>query len=143
MSADHPEPGRIAWTDLTVEDADGVRDFYQAVVGWTVQPVDMAEGYQDWALCTPESGEPVAGVCHARGPNAGLPPVWLVYVNVADLDASLAACRARGGEVLRDPRELGSYGRVAVIRDPAGATLALIEPPRGGADGVAAGGESG
>ena len=90
----------------------------------------MAEGYQDWALSTPESGEPVAGVCHARGVNAGLPPVWLVYVNVADLEASLSACRANGGEVLREPRDLGAYGRVAVIRDPAGAALALIEPPR-------------
>jgi catechol-2,3-dioxygenase len=37
--------GTVAWFDLTVSDAVEVRDFYQAVVGWTTSPVDMG-GYQ-------------------------------------------------------------------------------------------------
>ncbi|MGB6336961.1 MAG: VOC family protein, partial [Thermoanaerobaculia bacterium] len=39
-----PEIGKIGWTDLTVENADDVRDFYTAVVGWKPSPVDMG-GY--------------------------------------------------------------------------------------------------
>ena len=36
MSDAPPRPpvGTIGWTDLTVPDADGLRDFYSAVVGW-------------------------------------------------------------------------------------------------------------
>jgi predicted enzyme related to lactoylglutathione lyase len=71
----------------------------------------------------------VAGICHARGPNADLPPVWLVYTTVADLDAALAAAE-RGGRVVAPARPVMG-GRVAVIQDPAGAMMGLWEAPRG------------
>jgi uncharacterized protein len=124
---DRPRIGAIAWIDLTVEAAPEVRDFYQEVVGWTSGDVEM-EGYSDFTMHPPGGGDPIVGVCHARGPNAGLPAQWLIYVTVADLDRSLAKCRARGGAVLAGPKGMGSAGRYAVIRDPAGAVAALIEP---------------
>lgn len=120
-----PAPGTIGWADLTVPDAAALRDFYVAVAGWTAQPLSMG-GYDDYVMTAPD-GTPVGGVCHARGANAGLPPVWLVYVTVPDLAASLEGCRAGGGAVLDGPRDAGG-GRMAVIRDPAGATLALYQP---------------
>jgi predicted enzyme related to lactoylglutathione lyase len=122
-----PAVGTIGWIDLAVPDAAAVRDFYKAVVGWETSEVPMGE-YADYCVHPPGAAA-VAGVCHARGDNANLPAAWLIYVTVADLDASLAACRQRGGEVLGPPRDLGDYGRVAVIRDPAGAACALIQPP--------------
>ncbi len=126
MSEQASPPGSISWTDLTVENADVVRDFYRAVVGWKVSEVDMG-GYSDYAMVRPGDGAAVAGVCHARGGNADLPPVWLIYVTVPDLDASIAACVARGGTVIKPPFPLGE-ARAAVIRDPAGAALALYQP---------------
>ena len=96
--SDRPVMGTIAWHDLTVADAPGVRDFYAAVVGWRTEPVDMG-GYADFTMTAPATGEAVAGVCHARGANTGLPPQWLLYVSVPDLDAALTACHAHGGEV--------------------------------------------
>ena len=74
----------------------------------------------------PAAGAATAGICWARGANAGLPPVWLVYFIVASLDTSLAEVRKRGGTVLREPRASGE-GRFAVIRDPAGAVCALYQ----------------
>ena len=121
MSA--PAPGSIGWLDLTVEDAPRLRDFYSAVVGWKPEDVHMGE-YSDWVMADPSSGEPRSGICHARGGNAGLPPAWLVYVVVADLDASLASATALGGEILAGPKAMGS-DRYAVLRDPAGAAFAL------------------
>jgi len=119
--------GKIGWVDLTVPEAGALRDFYAAVVGWRSEGVAM-EGYEDYCMLPAEGGA-VAGVCHARGANAGLPAQWLIYVNVADLEASLHQCRARGGTVLREPRGLGAQGRFAVIRDPAGAVCALFQKP--------------
>lgn len=123
------EVGRIGWVDLTVPDADAVRDFYKGVVGWTSAATDMG-GYDDWTMMLPTTGEAVAGVCHARGPNTGLPAQWLVYVTVADLDRSLARCAELGGALVAGPRDIGGHGRMAVIRDPAGAVMALREPRR-------------
>jgi predicted enzyme related to lactoylglutathione lyase len=80
--------------------------------------------YADFVMSDGEGGEPRAGICHARGTNAGLPPVWLVYVVVADLDASLSSATALGGEVLAGPKATGR-DRFAVLRDPAGASFAL------------------
>lgn len=122
-----PRIGAITWIDLTVGAARDVRDFYQDVVGWTAGDVEMG-GYSDFTMHPPGGGEPVAGVCHARGPNADLPAHWLIYITVADLDRSLARCRARGGAILVGPKGMGPAGRYAVIRDPAGAVAALIQP---------------
>jgi len=66
------EVGSIGWTDLTVTDAEAIRKFYSAVVGWKADPVDMG-GYNDFNMTPPASGEAVAGVCHARGGNTDLP----------------------------------------------------------------------
>ena len=73
--------GTIGWMDLTVDDADAVRNFYSAVVGWEPQDVSMGD-YSDYCMAPPKDiradGHPVAGICHRRGANADLPPVWLV-----------------------------------------------------------------
>lgn len=118
--------GSIGWHDLTVADAPGVRDFYSAVVGWTPVPLTMGE-YDDYIMTQPGTDEAAAGICHARGSNANIPPQWLIYINVADLDASLAACHERGGSVVDGPREMAG-GRFAVVKDPAGAVCGLWQP---------------
>lgn len=123
-----PKVGTIAWTDLTVPNADEVRDFYAAVTGWKPQALSMGD-YSDYVMSTPE-GKGVAGVCHARGANAGLPAQWLIYITVADVDESIRQCQEKGGKVIAGPRDLGSYGRFCVIQDPAGAVAALITPPK-------------
>ena len=119
-------PGTIVWRDLTVGDAETVRDFYTQVIGWDTRPEEM-DGYEDYHMIAPGSDQSVAGICHARGINADLPPQWLVYVIVEDVDASANSCRELGGDIVTGPREMGT-GRFCVIRDPAGAVLALYAP---------------
>ena len=126
MSDIDKQVGAIGWMDLTVAKADEVRDFYRAVVGWTHDGCDMG-GYEDYSMNRPGDGQCVAGICHARGPNAELPAQWLIYINVADLDASIAACREGGGTVIAGPKAMGD-ARYCVIRDPAGAVAALFQP---------------
>lgn len=125
-NAEKPAVGTIAGFDLTVPDAEPIRDFYAAVIGWRPEPFDMG-GYSDFFMKAPGSGEIVAGVCYARGVNADLPPQWLSYVVVADLDAALQRCTEHGGSQIGGVRGGGETARYAVIRDPAGAALALIE----------------
>lgn len=119
--------GAVTWVDLTVPDADAIRDFYVDVVGWTPSGVDMG-GYSDYSMIIPGTDQGVAGVCHARGSNADVPAQWLIYINVADLDESMRKCTERGGAVVSGPKTMAEYGRYCVIRDPAGAVAALFQP---------------
>lgn len=117
--------GTIGWIDLTVEDAAATRSFYENVVGWSGSGLDMG-GYEDFSMVPPDADAPVAGICHARGVNAGLPPCWMIYIVVEDLEASLGAVREGGGTVVGEPRTVGS-ARYCIIRDPAGAHAALYQ----------------
>ena len=119
--------GTIGWTDLTVENAEEIGTFYSEVVGWKVAPVDMG-GYDDFTMAPPAGGEAVAGVCHARGVNTGLPTQWLMYVTVADIAASARRCEELAGTILSGPTGSEGKERTCVIQDPAGAVLALYQP---------------
>ncbi|TDI42665.1 MAG: VOC family protein [Acidobacteria bacterium] len=116
--------GTIVWKDLTVENADVIRDFYAEVVGWKHSPCDMG-GYDDYNMTPPGSNDPVAGICHARGANANLPAQWLIYVAVEDVDSSIRRCIELGGHLVDGPRKMGS-NRFCVVKDPVGAVLGLI-----------------
>ncbi len=120
--------GRICWLDLTVPDASATRDFYRQVVEWSVQNVEMEDGsehYADYNMLD-EDRNPAAGVCHARGLNVGLPPVWMIYLSVGDLVESVRRVQEEGGEVIKVMQEANGEYMSAVVRDPVGAHLALM-----------------
>ena len=117
--------GKIGWFDLTVEDAPAIRDFYSEVIGWKPEDVQMGE-YSDFNMTMPESGDPAAGICHARGDNAGLPSQWLIYITVADIDKSAEACRENGGKIIVGPKSMGD-AKLCVIEDPNGSVAALYQ----------------
>lgn len=126
MSNSKPEVGTIGWTDLTVNNAVEIRDFYSKVTGWKPKALSMGQ-YDDYVMNTPETETSVAGVCHARGANSDLPPQWLIYITVADISLSISQCKALGGKILAEPKSYGGMGTYCVIEDPAGAVCALFE----------------
>ena len=117
--------GKIVWQDLTVENAEEVRNFYSSVIGWQTTPHDMGE-YNDYNVQPSGSGETIAGICHARGSNSQIPSQWLLYVTVEDVDASAQKCTEMGGELVDGPRMMGN-NKFCVLRDPAGAIIGIIE----------------
>jgi predicted enzyme related to lactoylglutathione lyase len=125
MASRAPRKGTIAWVDLTVRDAGRVRDFYREVVGWQPSGVDLG-GYEDYNMIPPGARKPAAGVCHRRGPNARLPPAWMVYIVVDNLAKSVARAKRLRGRVVSGPR---GTRRTCVLRDPAGAVFTLYQPP--------------
>ena len=104
MSSQKQPLGSIVWTDLTVSDAENIRDFYAQVIGWKSQEHDMGD-YNDYVIQTADEGQTVAGICHARGSNVDIPPQWLIYVTVADVQAAANKCISLGGKVLDEPRK--------------------------------------
>lgn len=115
--------GKIIWQDLTVENAEQVRDFYSEVVGWKFSEHPMKE-YSDYNMENPTDGEVVAGICHKRGGNKNLPSQWLNYVAVENVEAAIEKCKSLGGTIIEGPKDVGK-SKFVVIQDPAGAYLAL------------------
>lgn len=71
-------------------------------------------------------GDGAAGVCHARGRNVGLPPIWLIYLPVGDLAESLRRVLEEGGTVIKHASGTQGEHAHAVVQDPVGACLALV-----------------
>lgn len=115
--------GKLGWLDMTVANASELKGFYEAVCGWSIAAVDMG-GYDDYTMLD-TGGEPVGGICHARGPNEGMPPGWLPYFTVPSVEDAVATALKQGGAVLQGPKQVGDHGAMAVIKDPSGACFAL------------------
>lgn len=112
------EPGSVTWNDARVADAEAAKAFYSAVFGYTYDPVpDAPDGYTTVLA----GGEPVFGLVAVA---QGVPPHWLTYFSVADVDAAVAIAARSGAGVLMPAEDTG-FGRIAVLTDPFGATLAL------------------
>jgi len=123
-----PAVGSLVGFDLTVENAEEIRDFYSAVVGWKTSPVDMG-GYSDYMMLQPADDKPAAGVVWARGINSDQPQAqWISYVQVASLSESVNKAVELGGSIVIDRRGPGNEWPFVVIKDPAGAMLALMGP---------------
>ncbi len=121
--------GHIAWLDLTCIEAAQTRDFYHQVTGWKAEAVPMkdADGsYEDFNMLGGD-GQPVAGICHARGVNNNLPPVWMLYLPVGDLSASLKQLKDTEGQIIHQSKNQTNEVTQAVIQDPAGLYLTLVQ----------------
>jgi predicted enzyme related to lactoylglutathione lyase len=127
--------GQFAWYDLFTSDAAAAKKFYPAVIGWATQQWDKAD-YTMWAAGdTPIGGiSPVSAAQSAQG----VRPHWLAYVVVDNAEASADRVKALGGQVMAGPEDTPDAGRFAIIQDPQGAMLAIIQPstPSPGWDGT-------
>lgn len=116
--------GKVIWQDLTVNNAEEVKNFYAEVVGWTSSNVNQGD-YNDFNMHNAD-GEIVAGVCHKKGEISNFPSQWLIYISIENLDKSLENCIALGGKIIEGPKLMGNI-KYAIIQDPAGAFMALME----------------
>lgn len=117
--------GSAGWIDLTVPQAKEVSAFYEKVVGWSSAPVSQGT-YDDYVMNSPTDGSTQVGICHDRGSNAHIPPVWMVYFYVENLEESLTQVTASGGKLIGEIRNMGN-DRYALIQDPAGAHCTLYQ----------------
>ena len=115
--------GVFVWDELGTTDADGAQRFYEDVFGWTT--TDMGEEYGGYRIFNRgETG--VAGFMTLQ--DASIPAHWQPYVAVDDPDATAAKAAKLGGSVLLEAMDVPKVGRLAVLRDPQGATFGIIKP---------------
>jgi uncharacterized protein len=124
--------GKFVWYELMTTDMKAAEDFYKNVVGWSASDASMP-GIEYTLFSVGDRN--VAGLMTM--PDGALemkvPPAWLGYVAVDDVDDAAAKLAAEGGTVHRAPDDIPGVGRFAVVTDPHGAAFALFkgtgEPP--------------
>ena len=123
----------MCWTELFTTDAAGAKKFYTSVFSWEYQDMPMGEGMVYSLVSSPGGGKPgdtsQGGIMQLPRENldAGNAPEWHPYFGVTDCDATFATAAERGATVLMPPSDAPGVGRLAMLKDPAGAPFALIK----------------
>jgi hypothetical protein len=121
---DATTPGDWYWNELWTRDEIAALAFYQRVLGYTHESMDL--GPQGTYYILKKDGVSRAGVMRSTEPKA--PSMWLPYVAVDDCDAAAARAQKLGGQVLSVPTDIPGVGRFAMLADPVGAAIAVIRP---------------
>jgi predicted enzyme related to lactoylglutathione lyase len=125
-----PANGAFCWNELATTDLDAAQNFYKALLGWEIKEGSAPGGgmrYNEIVV----GGQHVGGMyamgeaCSGEGAPQ-MPPHWMSYVAVDDVDASAAKTKELGGKVCVEPMDIPNVGRFCVINDPAGAVISLI-----------------
>ena len=118
--------GRFVWYEQLAKDPKKAVDFYTNVVGWKTQPFEHGEDYVMWVG---EQG-PVGGVMKLpeEAAKMGTPPHWMAHVQVENVDATATQVKKLGGKIYKEPADIPSVGRFAIIGDPQGAVLSIFTP---------------
>jgi uncharacterized protein len=117
--------GAFSWSELMTSDPAAASRFYGPLFGWATEVNDMGTGpYHVIKL-----GDTSIGGIMGKPPGApaGMPSMWGCYVTVKDVDRTVAQTRELGGAVLMEPMAVKGVGRMAVIADPQGAALSVIQ----------------
>ncbi|XXX72492.1 VOC family protein [Sorangium sp. So ce134] len=121
------EPGSMIWHEVNTRDHKKAADFYCRVFDLEAQKLD-APGVD---YITLHKGQKTAGgvlQMDAQWP-ADLPPHWMTYFAVDDVDAAIAKVAELGGKVHVPPFDT-PYGRQSVVTDPWGAAFTLMTPSK-------------
>ena len=117
----------VVHLELHTRDLEGACEFYARMCGWGTERIRTGSG--SYRSLDPGDGLS-GGVVECAAPR----PLWLPYVQVADVGAATERARARGASVLLPPRE-GPAGWRSVVGGPSGGELAFWQPKPGFRDG--------
>ncbi|MEO6785489.1 MAG: VOC family protein [Chthoniobacteraceae bacterium] len=114
----------IEWNELITPDPEAAAKFYGGLFGWTTETMPMP-------------GKPYTMLKHGERffgglmspPQPGIPPHWLHYVSVANVEDTLAKAVGLGASVCLGATDIGEAGRIAVLKDPQGAVFGLHQHP--------------
>jgi hypothetical protein len=119
--------GTLCWADLSTPDAKRASDFYSGLFGWQIvtDPKDSS-GY----LHIKNGEHFIGGIPPGAYRQPGVPPHWLAYFLVDDVDAVASKAKQMGANLYLAPMTMEGVGRFSVIADPQGAVFAIFKSAR-------------
>jgi uncharacterized protein len=114
----------FVWYDVMTSDTKAAADFYSKLMGWRVEASGMPGAEYNLIY----NGEAqVGGIMPIPEDAKDMPPVWMGYVGVGDVDEHATKVTQAGGKVWREPSDIPGVGRFAVVADPHGAGFILFK----------------
>ena len=119
-----PEVGDVSWHELMTTDAEAAKTFYHSLFGWNETSVMDMGGMGKYHMFGRELG-PMGGMMNKPPEMAAVPPNWLYYFRVPDVNAAIERVNANGGKILNGPMEVPGGDWIVQAMDPQGAAFAL------------------
>jgi predicted enzyme related to lactoylglutathione lyase len=127
--------GKIVWHDLITARPAAAKAFYGELFGWQFEDLGLNLGFGNTLNYTliRHQGQLIGGMVDAtrlddvRSEDARRVSQWVALMSVEDADEAVAAVTRGGGKVLTPPTDFVDRGRLALVEDSQGATLALLE----------------
>jgi predicted enzyme related to lactoylglutathione lyase len=120
---EQPSAGQVVWHELLCNDVERELRFYGDLLGWR-QTGQFDMGPNGLYRIYGKDGRDFGGMMK-RPQGYPLPPHFLHYVHVGDLDAAVERVKDGGGKVWMGPTQIPSGMRIAQGQDPQGAVFAL------------------
>lgn len=119
-----PGHGSFCWNELSTTDDDAAKKFYAELFGWEYKAGEVGGMVYSEIMA---GGRPVGGIYKMGAEQAGMPPHWMPYVSVDDVDGAAGRVESLGGKVFVPPTDIPNVGRFCVISDPTGAAISIIK----------------
>jgi predicted enzyme related to lactoylglutathione lyase len=119
------DPGDWIWIQLLSGDGKKASEFYRSVGGYDIVENAATNRQSDYVLTS--EGYARATVRTIRTAGTKVQPTWLPFVRVKNVTETVALARQLGGKILVEPSPELLDGKVAVIADPTGAGIGILE----------------
>ena len=114
---------KIAWLEMASSDIPASAKFYGDLFGWPI----VTDEQMDYTMTAFGPDEPGMGFTKVDKAQGVEPGSVLVYVDVADVDATIARAKELGAPIHVDKFEIPTVGWMAVFGDPGGNRIAVMQ----------------
>lgn len=117
-------PGAMCWNELATSDTEKAEKFYTALFGWTAKTDQMGHmTYTTFSL----DDKMVAGMYKLLPEMEGIPPHWLPYFQLGDIEATVEKAKSMGGKMPIPVQFVEGVGHFTVLQDPQGAAFGVVQ----------------
>lgn len=113
--------GAMSWNELYTTDVEKAKTFFAELLGWTYETDDKSR-----YTTILNNGRMNGGIFALTPEMAEMPPCWVVYFTVENLEQAVEKVTDLGGKIYMPPKII-SAGKIAMVADPTGASFMLIE----------------
>jgi uncharacterized protein len=120
--------GQFYWNELMTRDAERDKKFYSAAIGWSFEAMPMPDGTY-WVAKM--GNDYVGGLFPLTDQKfKDVPEGWMSYLAVDDVDARVKKAQSLGATLMRPIFDVPGVGRIAILKEPGGAGIGWITPPK-------------
>jgi predicted enzyme related to lactoylglutathione lyase len=122
--------GFFSWHELNTTDYKSAWKFYSELFDWKhTSSMDMGQDMGQYWMFGLDAQNSLGGMSDVAK-QMKMPPHWLHYVTVEDIDAAVERTQKHGGKLLNGPMDVPGGDKIAQCMDPQGALFALHAPAK-------------